>query len=89
MLGWGVSSLRERLLARLKSLRPGTTVCPGKLARDCGTTLRAARADLLALAQAGKITLSQRGRDLGPAHAVKGPFRVRLRTGKKISGESV
>ncbi len=73
-----MSSLRERLLARLKSLRPGTTMCPGQLSRDCGTTLRAARADILALADAGKIMISQRGRKVPPGGDVKGPFRIRL-----------
>ena len=70
-------ALRERLLDRLARLRPGTTMCPGKLSRDCGTTLRAARADILALAQDGKIMLSQRGKDVPAGAEIEGPFRVR------------
>jgi hypothetical protein len=73
-----VNAIRERLLARLKAVRPGTTMCPGQLSRDCGTTLREARADILALAEDGKIALSQRGRKVPRGTNVKGPFRVRL-----------
>jgi len=77
-----MSSLRERLLERLKALRPGTTMCPGRLSRDCGTTLKTARADILALAKAKRITLSQSGCDVAPGMDVRGPFRVRLRGSK-------
>ncbi len=63
------------MLTRLAELRPGTTMCPGQLSRDCGTPLAQARADILALAEAGKIQLSQRGKKVsGPE--IKGPFRV-------------
>jgi hypothetical protein len=69
--------LRRQTLARLFELKPGTTICPGQLSRDCGTTLAQARADILALADAGKIQLSQRGKKVaGPK--IKGPFRVKL-----------
>jgi hypothetical protein len=54
-------------------------MCPGKLSRDCGTTLAKARTDLLVLASVGKITLSQRGKTVS-ADNLKGPFRVRLKT---------
>lgn len=70
-------SLRRRLLARLAGLKADATMCPGKLARDCGTTLAKARADLLALARQGKIRLSQGGKTV-PVDTLKGPFRVRL-----------
>ncbi len=73
-----MSSLRQRLLTRLASVRPGATMCPGALARECGTTLAQARGDVLALAAEGKIALSQRGRAVAP-NGLKGPFRVRLR----------
>ena len=53
-----MTSLRRQMLARLSELKPGTTMCPGQLSRDCGTTLAKARADILALAEAGKIALS-------------------------------
>jgi hypothetical protein len=70
-------ALRERLLERLKRLRPGTTMCPGQLARACGTTLRAARADIMELAREGKIAVSQRGKEVQDGKEIRGPFRVR------------
>jgi len=72
-----VNALRRRLLDRLAELRPETTICPGQLSRDCGTTQAKARADLFALARAEKIVLSQRGKAL-KADEIKGPFRVKL-----------
>jgi hypothetical protein len=72
-----MAALRERLLERLGTLSANATMCPGKLARDCGTTLAKARADILALASQGRIILSQRGERVGPDD-LKGPFRVRL-----------
>jgi hypothetical protein len=53
-------------------------MCPGQLSRDCGTTLSKARDDILVLARAGRIALSQRGKSV-PPDGLKGPFRVRLR----------
>ena len=50
-------------------------MCPGKLSRDCGSTLAAMRPDLLALAKAGKIVLSQGGKAVH-GEKIKGPFRV-------------
>jgi hypothetical protein len=72
-----MNGLRERMLERLGRLRPGTTMCPGRLARDCGTTLVAARGEIMALADQRKIALSQRGADVAPGE-IRGPFRVRL-----------
>jgi hypothetical protein len=69
--------MSRRMLQRLGEIKPGATMCPGRLARDCGTTLAALRPKLLALARSGKIVLSQRGRRISGA-AIKGPFRVRL-----------
>ncbi len=63
------------MLDRLAEVRAGATMCPGQLARDCGTTLGHAREDLLELARSGKIALSQRGRRVSP-DGLKGPFRV-------------
>ncbi len=70
-----MKALHEQILARLAELKPGTTMCPGRLARDCRTTLAKARADLMALARAKKIKLSQRGKTVRPGE-IKGPFRV-------------
>ena len=53
-------------------------MCPGELARACGTTLSEARDDILGLARAGRIALSQGGK-AARADSLKGPFRVRLR----------
>jgi hypothetical protein len=73
-----VTTLQQRLLKRLAHVNPGATMCPGQLSRDCGTTLRAARADIMALARAKKIALSQGNKPVKP-DTLKGPFRVRLR----------
>jgi hypothetical protein len=73
-----MNAQQRRLLARLAALREGTTMCPGQLARDCGTTLAQARADLMALARTKKIKLSQRGKSVH-AGEIKGPFRISLR----------
>ncbi len=72
-----MNDLRRRMLDRLSNLKANTTMCPGQLARDCGTTLREVREDILALARDGKIQLSQRGRSVC-GDKIKGPFRVRL-----------
>jgi hypothetical protein len=68
--------MQRRLLKRLEALPNGTTMCPGKLSRDCGSTLAQARPDLVELAQQRKVILSQRGKSV-EATALKGPFRVR------------
>ena len=70
--------LCQRLMKHLKKLPAGTTMCPGKLARDCGTVLDAARGDLLDLASAGKVRLSQHGKTVNPQE-LKGPFVFRSR----------
>jgi hypothetical protein len=53
-------------------------MCPGQLSHECGTTLSKARRDIFTLVQAGKVSLSQRGKPVKP-ETLKGPFRVRLR----------
>ena len=70
--------MQRRLLGQLKSVREGATMCPGKLSRECGSTLAQTRPDLLALAHAGKVLLSQGGHAV-KGDVIKGPFRVRLR----------
>jgi hypothetical protein len=75
VLDYGMASLQQKVLDRLADVREGATMCPGKLARDCGTTLRQAREDILELARAGKITLRQHGKRV-PPDGLKGPFRV-------------
>ena len=73
-----MNTLQRRMVQRLGGVKAGTTMCPGRLARDCGTTLRAARNDMLDLARSGKIAFSQGGKAVG-AERLKGPFRVHLR----------
>ena len=73
----GMNALQHRILSRLADLKPGTTMCPGKLSRDCDTTLSEAREDMMILARANKIALSQGGKMAKP-ELLKGPFRVRL-----------
>jgi hypothetical protein len=74
-----MSTVRKKLRERLARLRAGTTMCPGRLARDCGTTLREARGEILQLAADGEIVVSQGGKEVAPEREVKGPFRVRLK----------
>lgn len=74
--------LRQRLMEHLKKLPAGTTMCPGQLARDCGTVLKAVRRDLLDLASAGQVRLSQHGKTVNP-QKLKGPFRVSLQRPSK------
>jgi hypothetical protein len=69
--------MQRRLLQRLEEVRPGATMCPGRLSRDCGSSLAETRPDLWALAHAGKVVLSQGGKAV-KGEAIKGPFRVRL-----------
>jgi hypothetical protein len=71
-----VNPTQRQILKQLEKLKPGATICPGQLARKCGSTLAKIRSDLLDLAQAKKIVLSQRGQTVSGANP-KGPFRVR------------
>ncbi len=75
-------NLQQRLIKRLKTLPAGTTMCAGRLARDCGTVLSKIREDLLELALAGEIQISQKGKAVSP-QGLKGPFRVSLHTSAK------
>jgi DNA-binding GntR family transcriptional regulator len=71
-------AVRSKILARLKRLRPGTTMCPGRLARDCGTVLASIRAELKTLADENTIVITQSGTIVAPGN-LKGPFRVHLK----------
>ena len=72
-----MTRMQLRLLKRLAELKEGATMCPGQLTRDCDTTLSKAHEDILALARAQKIAVSQKGKPANLA-TLKGPFRVRL-----------
>jgi len=63
------------VVAALAGVRPGTTCCPGTLARRLGTTPAALRPVLARLAAAGRVRITQGGlpRDLATLH---GPYRV-------------
>ena len=47
-------TLEDRILERVHQLRPGTTMCPGRLSTDLGFKLADLRATYLALAAAGR-----------------------------------
>jgi hypothetical protein len=72
-----MKAIQRQMLRRLADLDQGKTMCPGRLARDCGSNLKSLRADLLALASSGKIVLSQGGKPVD-GKTLKGPFRLRL-----------
>lgn len=65
------------VLARLADLRGGTTMCPGRLARDAGTRLPALRPLLEHMQQAGQVRVTQGGVEVDLRNA-RGPFRVAL-----------
>ena len=70
-----LDTLEDRILERVHRLRPGTTMCPGRLSKDLGFKLADLRATYLALAEAGRLSIRQHGcptnlRDL------RGPFRI-------------
>jgi hypothetical protein len=72
-----MNGLQNRLLAKLSKLPDGVTMCPGRLAGDCGTVLAAIRGDLIQLAIDDKIVITQRGQPVA-AENLKGPFRVHI-----------
>ncbi len=63
------------VLAEFARLRSGTTLCPGELARQLGTTPRALRPTLAALEARGALVVAQRG-VVRPWREVRGPYRV-------------
>jgi DNA-binding IscR family transcriptional regulator len=63
------------VLAALAGLRPGTSCCPGTLARRLGTTPAVLRPILAPLAAAGRVRITQQGRPRDLA-TLRGPYRV-------------
>ncbi len=63
------------VLAALAGLRPGTSCCPGTLARRLGTTPAVLRPILARLAAAGRVRITQQGRPRDLA-TLRGPYRV-------------
>jgi Protein of unknown function (DUF3253) len=73
----GYEVLRRFVLARLTELRAGTTMCPGRLARDAGTRLPSLRPLLEAMQREGQVRVTQGGVEVDLDRA-RGPFRVSL-----------
>ena len=69
------NAIEDRILERIRGLRAGTTMCPGRLSRDLGGKLSDLRATYVSLANAGCLRISQRGRPANP-NTLRGPFRV-------------
>lgn len=59
----------------LDTLRAGTTICPGELARRLGVTPATLRPILAALADAGEVVITQRG-EAADLRTLRGPYRV-------------
>lgn len=70
-----MENIESRVLEAVARLRPGTTMCPGALARSLGTDAPTLRPVLDRLQRAGQITIRQSGQ-IRESHTVKGPFRV-------------
>ena len=68
-------AIEDRILERIRGLRPGTTMCPGRLSKDLGRKLADLRATYLALADAGRLSIRQHGSPANP-RTLRGPFRV-------------
>lgn len=69
--------MRRRIQTDLSHLKPGATVCAGRLSRNVGSTLRELRPTLEEMAEAGEIVFYQKGRRVRPG-GLRGPFRVAL-----------
>jgi len=65
----------ERLLRILGELRPGSSLCPGELARRLGETQASLRPLLATLAAEGRVRITQSGADADLA-SLRGPYRV-------------
>jgi DNA-binding transcriptional ArsR family regulator len=59
----------------LDTLQAGTTMCPGKLARQLGVTQATLRPTLVALAEEGAVVITQRG-EPADLRTLRGPYRV-------------
>jgi len=70
-----LSGVENAVRQVVEALRPGTTCCPGALARSVGVTPRELRPVLVRLAEDGRVRITQGGvpRDL---RTLRGPYRV-------------
>lgn len=67
--------IEDRILERVRGLRAGTTMCPGRLSKDLGHKLADLRSTYIALANAGRLCIRQGGHPANP-NTLRGPFRV-------------
>ncbi|APQ10495.1 DUF3253 domain-containing protein [Pseudomonas rhizoryzae] len=76
------AQLREALLAKARTRRPGTTFCPSEVARELAADWRPLMEPLrLAareLAREGRLRVTQKGETLPPAAPWHGPIRLSL-----------
>jgi hypothetical protein len=72
-----MTSLEQAILARVGRIHPGSTLCPGTLARDLGVSTDTLRPHLSELQQSQRITITQGGM-ARPLSEVRGPYRVGL-----------
>ena len=68
-------AIEDRILERVRRLRAGTTMCPGRLSKDLGFRLADLRDTYLALASVGRLGIRQKGQPADPK-TLRGPFRV-------------
>ena len=68
-------AIEDQIVKRVRTLRAGTTMCPGRLSRDLGFKLADLRETYVALAYAGRIAIRQKGRLADPKY-LRGPFRI-------------
>jgi len=75
------AAIRAAILAAVSARGPGRTLCPSEVARalaaDWRALMPAIRAEAAALAEAGRIEITQRGRRVD-AGTARGPVRLGL-----------
>ena len=69
------TELADAVRRAVARLQPGTTCCPGELARQLGTTQAELRPVLRRMAQEGHVRITQRGQERDLA-TLRGPYRV-------------
>ncbi|RJQ76627.1 DUF3253 domain-containing protein [Pseudonocardiaceae bacterium YIM PH 21723] len=77
--------LRETILSLASARGPDSSLCPSEVARavadDWRPLLPQVRNEARALARAGRVRLTQRGRELDPDGEWEGPIRIHLSRG--------
>jgi len=76
------AQLRDALLAKAQTRRPGTTFCPSEVARDLAADWRPLMAPLRdrarELVREGRLRVTQKGEPLDEDAPWKGPIRLSL-----------